>query len=152
MEQNIVMDSEQLLTTTKLAEYVRMKRNPFFAMLSEWGWIEKIDGSWKLTQQGITVGGSYKISEYGETIVWRSSVADLEAFKHIEPEYIDDYYEHQQLGKQSFKAGLTWTVEQDAELSTLFKNNKSIPELAKHFSRSEGSIKSRIKKLNLYNQ
>lgn len=42
-----------------------------------------------------------------------------------------------------------WTDEKDSELTQMVKNGKSTNELAKHFSRSKGAIRSRIKKLEM---
>ncbi len=42
-----------------------------------------------------------------------------------------------------------WDEEQDAELRELYQGGVSIPNLAKEFSRTSGSIRSRLKKLSL---
>lgn len=46
----------------------------------------------------------------------------------------------------------SWSVTEDNELKKLFKNGKTVPEIAKIFGRNNGAIHSRIKKLGLKNQ
>ena len=46
-------------------------------------------------------------------------------------------------------AYLPWTAQDDAELECLLSNGATIDELAEHFQRKPGGIRSRIKKLGL---
>jgi DNA-directed RNA polymerase specialized sigma24 family protein len=43
----------------------------------------------------------------------------------------------------------SWSEEMDIELTMLYCEKKTLKELAAHFRRSQGAIKSRIKKLEL---
>ena len=42
-----------------------------------------------------------------------------------------------------------WSAEEDSELSKLFRNGKSVKEIATALNRQEGAIRSRMAKLNL---
>jgi F-box protein 18 (helicase) len=44
----------------------------------------------------------------------------------------------------------TWTVALDDELTRQFCEGMNIKEIARHFGRTEGAIRSRIKKLELH--
>ncbi len=43
--------------------------------------------------------------------------------------------------------GRAWTEEQDRELTMLYQNHASIPEIARHMKRQTGAIRSRLRKL-----
>lgn len=42
-----------------------------------------------------------------------------------------------------------WSAEEDSELSKLFRNGKSVKEIATVLNRQDGAIRSRLAKLNL---
>jgi hypothetical protein len=46
----------------------------------------------------------------------------------------------------------SWSASEDNELKKLFKNGKTVPEIAEIFGRNNGAIHARIKKLGLKNQ
>ncbi len=59
------------LTTTKLAEKLGEDSKQLFSQLNEWGWIERIDKRWVLTDLGREKGGQTRSApEIGEFVVW----------------------------------------------------------------------------------
>ncbi len=46
-------------------------------------------------------------------------------------------------------AGRPWSIESDAELQNRWKNGEKIKDLATHFQRSDGAIRSRLSRLGL---
>ena len=59
------------LTTTKLAEKLEIDSKQLFAQLNEWGWIERRDKRWVLTDLGRDKGGQTRSApEIGEFVVW----------------------------------------------------------------------------------
>jgi hypothetical protein len=65
------MTAEQKLSTSRLAELAHIDSKQLFKLLSDNGWIVRIDNHWRLTAHGEFEGGSYQHSEkYGEYIVW----------------------------------------------------------------------------------
>lgn len=67
--------------------------------------------------------------------IWENEEEKAYYFDEIRKDYNTAYY--------------PWTIERDIELSEMYKNGINIKDLAKHFGRSKGAIKSRIKKLKL---
>lgn len=54
-----------------------------------------------------------------------------------------------EMQRQARAAGQPWTDAADRELTQLFFDGHSVKELAQHFDRSQGSIRARIKKLDI---
>ena len=59
------------LTTTKLAEKLGLESKQLFTQLNEWGWIERFEKRWVLTDLGREKGGQIRSApEIGEFVVW----------------------------------------------------------------------------------
>ncbi len=59
------------LTTTKLSEKLGVDSKRLFDQLNKWGWIEKKDKRWVLTDLGKEKGGQTRSApEIGEFVVW----------------------------------------------------------------------------------
>jgi F-box protein, helicase, 18 len=58
-------------------------------------------------------------------------------------------YSVEEVRKQHKDAYRAWTTELDMELTNKFQEGKKVKELATYFGRTEGAIRSRIKKLQL---
>ena len=59
------------LTTTKLAERLNIDSKQLFTQLNEWGWIERKNNRWILTDLGKSNGGQTRSApEIGEFVVW----------------------------------------------------------------------------------
>lgn len=61
-------------------------------------------------------------------------------------------YTYDEVRKKYAGAYKKWTPEDDDELIVLFCNAKTIQEMSEHFGRTQGSISSRIKKLELWDK
>jgi superfamily I DNA/RNA helicase len=61
----------------------------------------------------------------------------------------DKAYNVEEVRKKHTNAYKPWTPESDDELTMMYCEDVSIKEMAKHFGRNQGSILSRIKKLEL---
>ena len=71
------MNEDGKLSTTRLAELLHVDSKQLFRLLSDKGWITRIDNHWRLTAHGEVEGGSYQHSEkYGEYIVWPAGLVD----------------------------------------------------------------------------
>ncbi len=75
----------------------------------------------------------------------------LTKFKELkEPKQTDGKtYSVEKIRETHKQAYLPWTTEDDNKLELLFCEGKKVKELAQIFGRNEGSISSRIKKLEL---
>ena len=76
------------LTTTKLAEKLRIDSKQLFTQLNEWGWIERKDKRWVLTDLGIEKGGQTRSApEIGEFVVWpeNTTIENIESSKEDQP-------------------------------------------------------------------
>jgi hypothetical protein len=62
---------EDKLSTTALARKLNLPVQQLFAILKDYGWIQRTNDSWSLTPKGEFEGGSYHASRrYGSYIVW----------------------------------------------------------------------------------
>jgi hypothetical protein len=62
---------EEKLSTTALAKKLDIPVQQLFAVLKDYGWIQRTQDSWALTPKGEYEGGSYQSSRrYGSYIVW----------------------------------------------------------------------------------
>lgn len=69
--------SEKHISTTALARQLRKESKELFNLLSQGGWILKVDNHWQLTEKGRFEGGIYiNHPKYGEYIAWPESVQD----------------------------------------------------------------------------
>lgn len=83
------MPDGQKLSTSRLAELLHVDSKQLFRLLSEKGWIVRIDNHWRLTAHGEFEGGSYQHSEkYGDYIVWPASIVDHPLLAAAEPEFL----------------------------------------------------------------
>ena len=73
------------LTTTKLGEKLRIDSKQLFTQLNEWGWIERKDKRWVLTDLGREKGGQIRTAqEIGEFVVWPEDIRIDDLQKVIE--------------------------------------------------------------------
>ena len=70
----------------------------------------------------------------------------LKAYKRLIGEPLYSVYACRQEHPNAFDP---WTAEADAELSQMWADGKSVPEIADHFGRKNSAIISRLKKLGL---
>jgi hypothetical protein len=64
------------VTTTKLAVKHGIDRRGLFARFNEWGWIERVNERWVLTELGSNHGGQVRSTpETGEFVVWPEELA-----------------------------------------------------------------------------
>lgn len=83
------MTEEQKLSTSKLAELAHIESRQLFRLLSEHGWILRVDNHWRLTAHGEFEGGTYQHSEkYGDYIVWPASIIRHPLFSSVEEEWL----------------------------------------------------------------
>lgn len=76
-------------STSKLAEKLQMEAKVLFGLLSEHGYIERVDNKWRLSGHGEFAGGSYQQSEkYGEFIVWPESIGQLDFIQSFLPDWV----------------------------------------------------------------
>ena len=69
--------SEKHLSTTALARQLGKESKELFILLSQGGWIVKVDNHWQLTEKGRFEGGIYiNHPKYGDYIAWPESVQD----------------------------------------------------------------------------
>ena len=69
--------SEKHISTTALARQLGKESKELFILLSQGGWIVKVDNHWQLTEKGRFEGGIYiNHPKYGEYIAWPESVQD----------------------------------------------------------------------------
>ena len=62
---------EDKLSTTALARKLDLPVQQLFAVLKDYGWIQRSSASWVLTPKGEFEGGTYHSSRrYGSYIVW----------------------------------------------------------------------------------
>ena len=62
---------EEKLSTTALAKKLDIPVQQLFAVLKDYGWIQRTQDSWALTPKGEYEGGSYQSSRrYGSYMVW----------------------------------------------------------------------------------
>lgn len=67
--------SDKHLSTTALAKSIAKESRELFILLSQAGWIHKVEGHWHLTEKGKFEGGIYiNHPKYGEYIGWPESV------------------------------------------------------------------------------
>lgn len=65
------------LSTTALARQIHKDSKELFILLSQGGWIVKVDNHWQLTEKGKFEGGVYiQHPKYGEYIAWPESIVD----------------------------------------------------------------------------
>ncbi|HZH72520.1 MAG TPA: UvrD-helicase domain-containing protein [Mariniphaga sp.] len=67
---------------------------------------------------------------------------------HAEDDVINNYKLKEKAGKVK-EAYQRWTTELDDELTVMYCEGVTVKDIAKHFGRSRGAIRSRIKKLEL---
>lgn len=73
------------LSTTALARKLDIPAQQLFATLRDYGWIQRTETSWVLTQKGEYEGGSYQTSKrYGSYIVWPESLEQHPLLQAIE--------------------------------------------------------------------
>ncbi len=73
-EDNKASDSTPV-STTALAKKLNIPTQQLFATLKDYGWIERHDGVWALTNKGEFEGGAYRDSKrFGRYIVWPTAV------------------------------------------------------------------------------
>lgn len=75
-------------TTTKLAEKLRIDSKQLFTQLNEYGWIERKDKRWVLTDLGREKGGQIRTApEIGEFVVWPENtvIENVENSKEDQP-------------------------------------------------------------------
>jgi F-box protein, helicase, 18 len=77
----------------------------------------------------------------------RISRADIEILKA--DKLREKTYFVEEIRKEHKDAYTPWTVDQDDELTTMYCNGAKTKVMAKYFHRTEGAIRSRIKKLEL---
>lgn len=69
--------SLKYLSTTALAKLIQKESRELFSLLSQGGWIIKVDNHWQLTEKGRFEGGVYlNHPKYGEYIAWPESVQE----------------------------------------------------------------------------
>ena len=73
----------------------------------------------------------------------------LTKFKELKEPKDSKTYSVEKIRETHQQAYLPWTTEDDNKLELLFCEGKKVKELAQIFGRNEGSISSRIKKLEL---
>jgi hypothetical protein len=67
--------SDKHLSTTALAKSLGKEARELFILLSQGGWISKVDGHWQLTEKGKFEGGNYiNHPKYGEYIAWPEGI------------------------------------------------------------------------------
>lgn len=77
--------TDEKLSTSRLAELLHIDSKQLFRLLSDKGWIVRVDNRWRLTAHGEVEGGSYQHSEkYGEYIVWPATLATHHLFAAAE--------------------------------------------------------------------
>ncbi len=75
MEPSINVINAKLLSTTALSRIMGISSKDLFYKLENQRWIEKNNGNWILTPEGIKMGGQIKKGQYGEYIAWPENVA-----------------------------------------------------------------------------
>lgn len=76
---------EDKLSTTALAKKLDIPAQQLFAVLKDYGWIQRTQDSWALTPKGEYEGGSYQSSRrYGSYIVWPEQLAQHPLLQAIE--------------------------------------------------------------------
>ena len=71
------MNREGKLSSSRLAELLNIDSKQLFRLLSEKGWIVRIDNHWRLTAHGEFEGGTYQHSDkYGDYIVWPADIVN----------------------------------------------------------------------------
>jgi hypothetical protein len=76
---------EEKLSTTALAKKLDIPVQQLFAVLKDYGWIQRTQDSWALTPKGEYEGGSYQSSRrYGSYIVWPEQLAQHPLLQAIE--------------------------------------------------------------------
>lgn len=75
----------QSLSTSALAKTLALSAQQLFGVLSDYGWIKRVDDSWILTAKGEFEGGEYVHSKkFGRYIVWPHTIADHPLFRAME--------------------------------------------------------------------
>lgn len=83
------MNDEQKLSTSRLAELLKMEGKQLFKLLHEKGWIAREQDHWRLTAHGEFEGGTYQHSEkYGEYIVWPANIVEHPLFAGAEEDWL----------------------------------------------------------------
>ncbi len=83
------MSEEQKLSTSRLAELLKIEGKQLFKLLNEKGWIAREQDHWRLTAHGEFEGGTYQHSEkYGDYIVWPASLVEHSLFSSAEDEWL----------------------------------------------------------------
>ena len=123
----------QRLSTSALANRLKLPMQQLFVTLRDYGWIERCDKSWRLTGKGELHGGSYQDSKrYGRYIVWPESLIEhpllkaIESNQRITPAGMRRYYPH---------LGVAQINRQLAELGLLrfSKRGLTLTDLGEHF-------------------
>ena len=79
------MAEPEKLSTTALARKLGIPTQQLFATLKDYGWIQRHQDSWLLTNKGEFEGGSYADSKrYGRYIVWPESLVEHPMLSAIE--------------------------------------------------------------------
>jgi hypothetical protein len=92
---------EDKLSTTALAKKLDIPVQQLFAVLKDYGWIQRTQDSWALTPKGEYEGGSYHSSRrYGSYIVWPEQLEQhpllqaIESSQRITAASLCRYYPH----------------------------------------------------------
>jgi hypothetical protein len=83
------MSEEQKLSTSRLAELLKIEGKQLFKQLNEKGWIAREQDHWRLTAHGEFEGGTYQHSEkYGDYIVWPATIVEHPLFTGFEEDWL----------------------------------------------------------------
>ena len=75
---------------------------------------------------------------------------EVEKTKPFSKDNIEPYYSTYHIAREKNRdAYKPWTPNLDEELTILFCEGSNVRDLSKHFGRTKGAIRSRIKKLEL---
>ena len=81
----MAVEDSSPISTTALAKKLNIPVQQLFAILKDYGWIERYESVWALTPKGEFEGGAYRDSKrFGRYIVWPQSVESHQLLAAIE--------------------------------------------------------------------
>ncbi|MDE0077041.1 MAG: DNA helicase RecQ [Caldilineaceae bacterium] len=90
--------------------------------------------------------GDVKLGQFGEMFL--STIRDYAGLHNLE-ERVKPAYNVEEIRRQHPQAYAKWLSEDDERLKEMYAAGTGVAELARHFGRNEGAIRSRLKKLGL---
>jgi hypothetical protein len=130
------------LSTTALARKLSIPVQQLFAILKDYGWIQRVQDSWKLTQKGEFEGGSYQTSRrYGAYIVWPEQLSQhpllqaIESNQRITAASMCRYYPHfhaRQINRALAELGLQHHTKMGWELTDWGRSLGGLQEESKN--------------------